>query len=341
MAKISERQIQDAVSRIVEKEQRPKTPTPAVIAERNRIWARRHLAKRLQPVFAEAGLDLKKINDIISDHQNEFREYLKSQDALTDKAMAELTQRSREALINKRAALEHLIGKPLTLSPIAIDRPASIYANPSGMLVDDHIESWNSWAKVIWEDDNDIYGKFVSVRFLFAWENSSEFVSVINVNSDVVVRGQCTLYAFPGYVLGGLATVYLGAWLKVHLGGIAIEGQPGQERRIDAFHADTWGALFGGSPDAEGRDINSTYNLSCRNILVQPNQLVIFEVALFADYWIDNGLITLHFNKDPYIKCPVLVVELLSSPKVASTNARLGQRTRKRASKKPARSKRR
>src|SRR5690242_14792365 len=79
------------------------------------------------------------------------------------------------------------------------------------------------------------------------------------------------------------------------------------------------GIIRGG--DLESRSISGEYHLSCSNIEVQPSQIVVFEVACFADYWIDEGgNIVLDFDFDPAnyeIVCPALTIELLTAPMVA------------------------
>jgi hypothetical protein len=68
------------------------------------------------------------------------------------------------------------------------------------MLVEDHIESGNSWAKLIWIDSQSGDWVDTTTRFFFVWTNPAEYLVVINVISDLVVRGQCTASAFPGMI---------------------------------------------------------------------------------------------------------------------------------------------
>lgn len=69
--------------------------------------------------------------------------------------------------------------------------------------------------------------------------------------------------------------------------------------------------------DLESKLIDQTHTVSCANIEVQGDQIVVFEVALLADYWIDDGSITVDFdgfNADHEVMCPALIVELLTQP---------------------------
>jgi hypothetical protein len=67
------------------------------------------------------------------------------------------------------------------------------------MLVEDNIESGNSWAKLIWEDSQNVQYKETSVRFFFAWTNPFDYLVVINVNADLVARGNARLRLFQVY----------------------------------------------------------------------------------------------------------------------------------------------
>ena len=61
-----------------------------------------------------------------------------------------------------------------------------------------------------------------------------------------------------------------------------------------------------------------SFALSCSDIQVQPGQIVVFEVACRAEWWIDfGGSITLSFDFDPagrQLMCPALQVDLLTAP---------------------------
>jgi hypothetical protein len=74
-----------------------------------------------------------------------------------------------------------------------------------------------------------------------------------------------------------------------------------------------------GSPGTiNAQDINGTFALSCADIQVQPGQIVVFEVACLATWWIDfGGSITVSFDDDPagrQLMCPALQVDLLTAP---------------------------
>jgi len=182
------------------------------------------------------------------------------------------------------------------------------------MLVEDHIESGNSWAKLIWEDSQDVQSKETSVRFFFAWTNPFDYLVVINVSADLVVRGQCTLTAFPGLLFGGWTSLFVTTQLKVHLSGVAIGGHD-QEQAIAGLDADTWGSIFGGDKSSTSEDVFATANLSLKQVLIGVQQLVIIEISMIAAYHIENGTVSLIFAKDhPFVACPAVMIDVLAPP---------------------------
>jgi hypothetical protein len=315
VAKISKSQVQAAVSAIIEREQREGMVSPILhINESNRVWIRRNLRKHLEPVLSKMGLEKDKIQERVTRHQDEVRKHLEKHESKTAKRLSALTKSYEKAWANRQAAIKHLAAAPFVSAPLILDKPSSIFVYPSGMLAEDHIASGNSWAKIIWTDSQDVEGKDASVRFFFAWTNPFDYIVVTNVSADLIVRGQCTVSAFPGLLFGGSTSLFLTTQLKVHLSGVAIGGHD-QEQKITSFGADTWGSLFGGDKESRTEDVFSTAKLSCQQVLVDVHQLVIIEVSMIASYWIDNGSVTLIFARDhPYVACPAVMIETLAPP---------------------------
>ena len=265
MARISKSDIKAAVSAIVEREQRKGIASPILhVNEGNRIWIRSNLRKNLEPVFSKIGLEKDEIQVIVARHQDEVRQYLKAQEPKTARLLSGLTKSYQKALGNRQAAIRHLAGAPFISAPLILDKPVSIFVYPSGMLVEDHIESGNSWAKLIWTDSQSGDWVHTTTRFFFAWTNPSDYMDV---------RGQCTASAFPGLIFGGQTAIFVTTQLKVHLAGIALGGYD-QEQSITSFVADTWGSIFGGDDETLSEDILSTKSLSYKQILVDVHQLL-------------------------------------------------------------------
>src|SRR6185312_3022078 len=146
-------------------------------------------------------------------------------------------------------------------------------------------------------------------KFFFVWENPFDYITVINVNADLAIRGQCTLSASSGVLLGGSSDLFLTTQLKVHMSGVALGGHD-QEKKITSFGAGAWGGIFGRDSVSHTEDVFTTLTLSYKQLLVDIRQLIIIEVSMIAAYWIDDGSIDLIFARDhPYVSCPGIVIE--------------------------------
>ena len=193
----SQSSVQEAIAAIIERQQREGTVPAEFIFQANRVWIDRNLSKHLEPVFAEVarkiGLDKNKLDEAVARHEQEVTQYLKEQEAETDKNFAALTKIYREALANRKAAIEGAITTEPSIAPppsvlMVLDKPFSIHGRPSDLLADEHIESWNSSTKIIWETTdkwNDI-----EAIFFFSWHNNSnESVVITGVTSSLTAAG--------------------------------------------------------------------------------------------------------------------------------------------------------
>jgi hypothetical protein len=277
---------------------------------------RRKLGKRLQAVFAAAGLDVDKINKILAEHQGDLRSVFEKNKAKSAKNLAAVSKNLQRGLKNQRKALEHLASKPFITTPIPLLAAYSIFATPVGMLTDSHIEAMNNWARFSLHEDGDTGYTDAYVRFYFFWQNQSNYLAVINADSDLAALGVTQANASPGFIVGGNCAITLYATLKVFVGSLEIAYQGTQTVEIDSLTASGGSEIILQGGDVETHNIDGTlHHLSCSNIEVDSGQTVVFEVALDAQYYIDNGSITLDFDYSDYsVLCPGLTVELLTAP---------------------------
>ncbi len=278
---------------------------------------RRKLGKELRPLFAGARFDVSKLDKALMRQQVEMREALEKDNAKTAKEFAKVVKDRKRGMANTERALRHIETKPLLTTIIPITTPYLIYATPIGMLNDSHVEPWNNFAKFAYTTDRDTPYDTAVVKFFFAWQNPSDFLAVINCNTNLLINGIVEALAEQGWVTPGSAFVELWARLTVYVGSTVINYQGSQQQQMAAVYAEGGYALFGGSGDIESENVFGAYNLSCSDIHVEGDQLVVFEVACSADWWIDGGSIVLAFDFDParrWVACPVLNVELLTEP---------------------------
>lgn len=277
----------------------------------------RKLGKELRPLFAGARFDVGKLDKALGRHQVELREALTKGNAKIAKEFAKAARARERGMANTERAWRHIEMKPLLTTLIPLTTPYLIYATPLGMLQDSHIEPWNNFAKFAYTRDQDS-GYSAVVKFFFAWQNPSDYLAVINCETNLLINGIIEATAEQGWLAAGGAFVELTAQLTVYVGSsIPINYQGTELQRMASVSAEGGSALFGGSGDVESENVFGAYNLSCSDISVEGDQVVVFEVACTADGWIDGGSIVLAFDSDlarRWVACPVLNVELLTEP---------------------------
>lgn len=275
------------------------------------------LEKQLQLLFAEAGLDIAKINKILAEHQSEVRNVLEKEKSKSPKIFAALNKNLRSGIENQRKAWEQLASKPPTIiTPIPLWSAWEIGVTPIA-LVDSHIEASNNWARILYtrhsDGEDDIY-----VSFWFYWQNPSEYLAVLNAESDLLVQGWCQAVGSEQFLWGGDAVIDLSAKLFVYVGGARIESSRVPIKTLGAQGGDEI-LYWGTHTDSEG--ISGTYHMSCSNISVPAGEQVLFSVQFHAAYNLRHGSIDLDFDTDQNksIMCPGLLINLLTAPPVIAT----------------------
>jgi hypothetical protein len=317
MTHASESELRAAVAAI----QAKTSPSPgrAQASTRAAIWRHQQIVrKQLQSFFADAGLDIQKIEEIIAQDREGVARILEKQKAEASAEFAELSRTYRQGIRNQADALKHIAGKPLTITPIPLETPYGIYATPIGMLTDSHTEPHNNWAKFRYQDTSDTVSREIYLKFWFIWQNTTKYLAVINANADLLTQGFCEAWANPGIFSAGSSSVNVRATLNAYVGPAKYISTP---YLVQLGTVSAHGGVFlGGTVDIETINVNTVTNLSVSTyMIVQDGQYVVFELALFADYWIDGGgLIGVDFNQDDRtVMCPGLTVELLTAPGVA------------------------
>ena len=300
-----------AVSAILKRERSERSELPTSPDPKFAALSRK-LGEKLQPIYTATGLDIKKIRELQKEHRAAFEQLLERSKPKIDKSFA---LHLRERTNNKKRALELAGGKPLTITQIVLDKPITINVAPAGMLVEDHIESWNNFAKVLHrvEDVSDL----ASIKFIFGWRNpSSEFAAVINAKGEIVAHGFWEIAAFTGIIFGGEASLTIDSTLTVITqtkgGGFDFDVLL-SERSVKAY-----GQLYGSDNHFKEGAINAINNLQCNNIIVAPEELVIFEVQMRIWYeMVKDANVNVDFSSGDFqVTSAALIVELLTAPTV-------------------------
>jgi hypothetical protein len=277
---------------------------------------RRKLGKQIQPLFADAGLEIKKINKILAEHQRDVRGVVDKHKAKTAKNVSALNKNMRLELANRSKALENINVEPfLPPTIIQFEEAAQIWATPVGMLTDSGIEANYNWAKFQLVERSDGYN-VAYVRFYFFWQNTSDYLAVLNANTDLAAQGIVQANATPELFSGGFCSVRLDATLKVFFEGEVYSYQGTQLVNIDSISVNGGSELWMDGNNFASHTLDGALNpLSVSDIQVQAGQTVMFEVALAATYSIGDGSITLDFSYGDYLTmCPGLTIELLTPP---------------------------
>jgi hypothetical protein len=170
---------------------------------------------------------------LYNEYKEETRKLFEKQIPPADSKPVKPTKSDQEWVDNKKRVYELIAGRALVTFPVVIDAPVGIYSEPSGSLLDSHIQSWNSWAS--WRHDDsrptsveegifrDAY-----LRFLFAWKNNTPNVAVIkSASADLSFRGLCVAWADPFLLLSSEVFIDLTHLLRVFVGPTTIWGSVG------------------------------------------------------------------------------------------------------------------
>jgi hypothetical protein len=316
-AKIDKAKLKAAIDKIKDRK-RPELELLQMARQSKQAKLRRKLGKQLRAQFEGAKFDAKKIDKVLARNHAELAAALKKEGAAAAKKMGPIVKQRQQGIANTRQALEQIKFQPLVTTPIPISTPFLIYATPVGMLTDTHTEPFNNWAKFFYTSDEDTADSNVVVNFYFAWQNNSDFLAVINCSTNLIANGLIEDTADPGYFFPGSAWLSLWAQLTVFLGSTTINYQGTQQTQMGSVFTEASYSEIGSPGTITGQDVVGSFALSCNDIQVQPGQVVVFEVACLADWWIDEGgSITLSFDFDPagqQIMCPALQVDLLTAP---------------------------
>jgi hypothetical protein len=313
---IIDRPLQAAIDRIRAQEQ-PDIAQIGLAQQAQRAKLRRALGRGLAPLLKGA-LDGKKIGAALARHQARQRTLVEQGSPALARRQAAIARHRKAALLNTRRALDLLQLQPAASTVIPLTTPFMIYANPAGMLTDSHTEPYNSFAKFAYTSDRDTGYGTAAVKFYFAWQNPSQYLAVINCRTNLLLAGIIEATAEQGWLFPGSSWIELTANLTVHVGTTVINYYGTQHTQMGQVGANGGWAEVGGSGDINAENIYGAYPLSAPQIFVEGREVVVFEVACSADWWIDSGgSIVLDFDDEAgryHVAVPVVQVELLTAP---------------------------
>ena len=314
MAKLSKSEVKAAISKILaRKEARPPIQP--------RRLPRRNFGKRLASLFAEAGIDVSKLEKIVSEEREGFARLQKKRELYYEKRNSALEKQYKATLENKKRALEAIAGQTIGVQTVTVHTASTVGTHPEEILKGKRLEPWNNWVKFFHHDSNNTapifepgHTRYADAKLIFAWLNPTKSTLIVRANADLIIKGFCQAIAQGNFISPGNVTINLDATLKAYpgAGGPAVWGPT---IRILEMYADTYGDILGGDGSWATADFYERRNLTLNHLLVNPRQIVIFEVSVDFSYSILNGIAEMEFSDtNRYVRCPALVIEYGGEP---------------------------
>ena len=305
---------------------------------------RQAVGKLLKSYFKKS--ELEKLGRLSGKRRSEILRIFEEQNAAAGKRQQSLETVFREGTESRRRALQLLPG-PHAPFFINLETPFLIWEFPHPELdifLDSHVESMNSWIKVLVErrqgSDN------MTFTFFFLWTNESEFAAVVNVGTSLVLNGVCEVVASEGIFSGDYDDLSLTASLTLMRwsgwGTDPVTGQSNDqtpEPFVQATQFQTASSL-----EAQGGPIFGTtfpgeiqffsfqpFSLSYSLFAIPAGATTLFEVSLEMSYGVDirndgtdgSDYILFDFASDKFdrrVICPGVTLEVLTAPPAASAS---------------------
>jgi hypothetical protein len=299
---------------------------------------RTEIEKLLKSYFDKTGLAVDKLNKLTATRQTERRKLFATQVAERAKNLHAAEIGFRQAMENRREALQ-LLSTPFQSTFVILDKPFLIWQTPHQELdifIDWNIESMNSSVKISVDKNAGADNTFFN--FYFIWANESQFAAVVNVNTSLVLNGDCVVTAATGIFSGYHNSIGLTGFLNlIRNTGWGTDPTTGASNdqtsfpllipqlQTMAFLDSHGGGLFSGDHDRKEKTFNfQPFGLSCDQIVIPAGATILFEVSLLVQYGFEHGLdisdnVRIDFASDALgnrVICPLVALELLTAPPV-------------------------
>jgi hypothetical protein len=320
---------------------------PRLRPPRQRSAEERAIAQMIEDALKSAGVDIAKLGKLReklrAEERNEALRIFERERAEIAKHRAEMDAAYRQGIEGRRAALK-LLKNPFLTYFADLDTPALILQTgtagdfPTAIFIDRHIESMNSWVKVLVDtNDNSATTDF---NFYFLWRNdTAQPAGIVNASTSLVFNGACRVEAAGGTGLfsgdadyanvGGQLTL----WRWSGWGNDPITGQIIDETQVAGLQGTLSGSVVGlqvpggGLFGNEGFDPktgpqqlnNQALDLNAGPLYVPAGAEVLFQVAMTLQYGFTAGggdisdLIFVDFanNESGYlVRCPGVLLEV-------------------------------
>jgi hypothetical protein len=337
MPEIEISKLQDAVAALQRRREYPNLVRARSREEARRVANRQAVAKSVEQAFLKAGLDMTELDQLARRNRAELRHVIEMERNEAASRVRADALALRHGLEGRLQALHHLVASPI--GPFApsfttLDKPFLILQLPHSnvdQLVDSHIESLNSWARIRFTAFPFTQGE-TSFHFFFMWENADDFYAVVNVLSPLVLIGSCDVYADTGIFSGDSTYLTVSGDLML----LEWWNQP----PTNPFYEESQhkiikqlGAQGGSVLDSQAHDgvafASEPFDLKYDLFAVPPNSVSIFDVSLTLtpQFGFDTqegnhqDEVVVDFSNVDLVHrviCPFVQLELLTKPPSAS-----------------------
>jgi hypothetical protein len=302
---------------------------------------RQAVGKLLKSYFRKS--ELEKLSRLAGKRRSEILRIFEERNAAAGKRQQSLEPLFREGITSRRNALGLLKG-PHAPFFINLDAPFLIWEFPHPELdifLDQHVESMNSWIKVLVQ--RDAGSDNTAFTFFFLWTNDSEFAAVVNVGTSVVLNGVCEVVASEGIFSGDYDDLSLTASLTlIRWSGWGTDPFTGQsnDQTPEPFVQTTQfqtasslvaqgGSIFGTTFPGEIQVFPfQPFDLSYSLFAIPAGATTLFEVSVEMSYGVDirndgtdgSDYILFDFASDNFAReiiCPGVTLEVLTAPQAA------------------------
>lgn len=221
-----------------------------------------------------------------------------------------------------------VLANPVVTRQVLLEKPILIwqYPHPTPIFVDSHIEPMNSAARILVKTNSGGLNNWFTFHYL--WANDSPGPVVVDIETPVILTGDCFAQARAGIFSGYETVVSLSATLAIMRntgwGGDPLTGdhqyvpvlQQSQTASISTLRAEG-GGLFGGPGTDSEPFAAAAYSLSCRSLLVPAGATVIFEPTFYLYYDLEGDtiedIVEIDFsNRGRAVRCPYVALSVQS-----------------------------
>jgi hypothetical protein len=296
----------------------------------------REIAKVFGSFFTNAGLDVRKLDEILVQERDEIRRNFREEVANAAKRYSSAQAIFRHDVEARRTALA-MLAQPYLSNFITLDMPSEISEFPgaTSRVVATHFESFNNWIKIKVAEDGGTDTR--SFFFSFPWTNDSPYFAVVNILCFLVLNGNCEVDARGGFFNADTVKLHLSTRLDViresgwgsdPLTGDGTSAVFDNSQQFDALEVSGHTSIFHGGSEGTNsevfqfKEIDHTFDF----LLVPGGAQITVRIALDVHWEIssDNisNLASANFadndlGDDLRVSCPFVQLELLTAPQLA------------------------